>query len=82
MPGTRRTVILATSVLSAPLLACNIVAGKILHGGVGRNKNPEPLTLGKGLTAAFKETLNQTYTIKAEEEQSGGGGQPRLRSGG
>ena len=42
--------------------------------GSGKKRKPDLLPLGKGLTAAFEATLNQTYPIQAEEEQSEGGG--------
>ena len=42
--------------------------------GSGKKRKPDLLPLGKGLTAAFEATLNQTYPIQAKEEQSEGGG--------
>ena len=47
---------------------------KISSQGSGKKQKPDPLPLGKGLTATFKATSNQIDTIEAEEDQSGRGG--------
>ena len=68
MDGTRRTTILATAAVAVPLLARQIVVGEKISGGSGKKQKPDPLTLVKGLTAAFEVTYNQTDNIEAEEE--------------
>ena len=39
MNGNRRMTILATAAVAVSLLARQIVAGEILHGGLGRNES-------------------------------------------
>ena len=67
MTGTRRTVILATAAVAIPLLARQIFAGEIIHGGVGRNESLTLCHWEMRLTAAFEAASNQTYPTKAEE---------------
>ena len=77
MTGTRKSTILATAAIAVPFLSCQIVAGEILHGGVGGNESLTYSNWGRGLTDAFEATSDQTDLIKAEEEQSEGVGSIR-----
>ena len=63
MTGTRKSTILATAAIAVPFLSCQIVAGEILHGGVGGNESLTYSNWGRGLTAAFEVISNQTYSI-------------------
>ena len=71
--GARRTAILATYAVAVTLLARQIVAGKILHGGVGINEILNRWHWERGLTAALKLKTNKIYTTNAEKEKTGGG---------
>ena len=73
MTGTRRTAILETSDVAVPILARQIFAGEIIHGGAGRNKILTCCHWERGSPPVLKRLIIKQIPLMMRNNSQGGG---------